>query len=129
MKRRYILQIGAGFLLAAAGILLPITGTLTDTAASSALISVGTVMITFGVLNHRRFGDEIETDERTRKIGGEAASWSWFATLILLCIIFWANKLGGFTPDIEGVILGTILFMALTGAAFSWYFARREVGE
>ena len=128
MKTRYILQIGAGFLLAAAGILLPITGTLTDTAASSALISVGTVMITFGVLNHRRFGDEIESDERTRRIGGEAAAWSWFATLIFLCIIFWVNKLGGFTPDIEGVILGTILFMALTGAAFSWYFAHRTEG-
>ncbi len=129
MKRRYILQIGAGFLLAAAGILLPITGTLTDTAASSALISVGTVMVTFGVLNHRRFGDEIETDERTRKIGGEAASWSWFATLILLCALFWANELELIAIDIRSAFAVLLFFMVFSAAAFSWCLARREAQE
>jgi hypothetical protein len=124
MKTRYILQIGAGLLLAAAGILLRVGSG--DTALSTLLIVVGTVMAMTGALNHRRFGDGIESDERTRGIGGRAASWSWFATLILLCTLFWANELGVFAIDVKSAFAALLFFMVFSAAGFSWYFARQE---
>jgi hypothetical protein len=126
MKTRYILQIGAGLLLAAAGIFLRVGGAAVDTALSTLLIVVGTVMVMTGALNHRRFGDGIESDERTRGIGGMAASWSWFATLILLCILFWANELEVFAIDVRSAFAALLFFMVFSAAGFSWYFARQE---
>ncbi|MDK2975483.1 MAG: hypothetical protein PWP08_1854 [Methanofollis sp.] len=125
MKIRYILQIGAGLLVAAVGIALPFSGAVSGIGLYSALVAAGTVMVMMGALNHRRFGDGIESDERTQSIGGMAASWSWFATLLLICALFRANELGVFTPEIGSVFAGLIFFMAITAGAFSWYFAHR----
>ncbi|NVO67277.1 hypothetical protein [Methanofollis tationis] len=129
MKTRYILQTGAGLVLAAVGIFLRVGGAAVDTALSTLLIVVGTVMVMMGAFNHRRFGDGIESDERTRKIDGAAASWSWFATLILLCALFWANELELIAFDMRGVFAALLFFMVFSAAAFSWCLARREAQE
>jgi hypothetical protein len=121
MKTRYLLQILAGALVAAAGIALPISGAVTSTA----LVAVGTVMVTLGILRHRRFGDGIESDERTESIDAKAAARSWFVTLLFLCALFLVNELSLLALDIRSAILATILVMALSGTLFSWHLARR----
>lgn len=126
LKTRYILQTGAGLLMAAGGIVLRVGGD--DTALSALLIVVGTVMAAMGAVNHRRFGDGVESDERTQKIGGAAASWSWFATLILVCALFWAGELGIVALDTRSAFAFLLFFMVLSAAVFSWCFARREAG-
>ncbi|QSZ67252.1 DUF2178 domain-containing protein [Methanofollis aquaemaris] len=123
MKTQYLLQICAGVPVAAAGIALTLTGT--DTTLSSALIVVGTGMVTLGIFRHRRFGDGIESDERTESIDARAATRSWFVTLLFLCTLFGVNELGLLAFDIRTTILATILVMALSGMIFSWHLARR----
>ncbi|WP_067047706.1 hypothetical protein [Methanofollis ethanolicus] len=123
MKRRYLLQIYAGAVVAAAGIALPITGAVTDTTIASALVAVGAVMITLGILRHRRFGDGIESDEMTESIGAKAAARSWFVTLLFLCVLFWVDELNLIALDIRGAILATVLVMALSMTFFSWHLA------
>ncbi|WP_298670431.1 hypothetical protein [uncultured Methanofollis sp.] len=127
MKTRYLLQICAGVLVAAAGIALPITGAVTSTAISSGMVAAGAAMATIGVLRHQRFGDGIESDEMTESIGAKAAARSWFATLLFLFALFWVNELGLITLDVGTVILATVLVMAISWKASSWRLAR-EVG-
>ncbi|MDD4255408.1 MAG: hypothetical protein PHP59_08545 [Methanofollis sp.] len=122
MKTRYLLQICAGTLVAAAGIALTIAST--DTVLSSALVAFGTVMVTLGIFRHRRFGDRIESDEMTESIGTKAAARSWFVTLLFLCALFWVDELSLIPLDIRGAILATVLVMTLSVTIFSWHLAR-----
>jgi hypothetical protein len=124
MKTRYLLQICAGALMVAAGIALPISGTVTSTALSSAIVTMGAVMATFGALRHRRFGDGIESDEMTESIGAKAAARSWFVTLLFLCALFWVDELKLIALDIRGALLATVLVMTLSMAFFSWHLTR-----
>lgn len=128
MKTRYIFQICVGILAAAAGVVLRLSGGTDDTALTSAFIAGGTALILMGISNHRRFGDGVDADERTRNIDGRTALWSWFATMIFLCALFWIDYFGVLLLDVQTAIVYIVLFMALTAAAFSWYFTHRMEG-
>lgn len=124
MKARYAIKIAAGAILAAAGILLPF---LIDgiEALSSILVTIGLVTIAVVVMRYWRFRDELESDERTKKLGAYGLSYSWLLTLIFLAILFWVDYLGLLALPVGGVLLVTILLMALSARLFQWYFFRR----
>lgn len=124
MKTRYAIKIAAGAILAAAGILLPF---LIDgiEALSSILVTIGLVTIAVVVMRYWRFRDELESDERTKKLGAYGLSYSWLLTLIFLAILFWVDYLGLLALPVGGVLLVTILLMALSARLFQWYFFRR----
>ncbi|HQD25235.1 MULTISPECIES: hypothetical protein [Methanoculleus] len=124
MKRRYALQIGAGAVIGAAGLILPFLGEGTE-ALSSILVTIGMVIIAVAAVRHWRFRDELERDERTQKIGAYGISYSWLVTLIFLALLFWANYLGVLTLTVEGVLLSTILLMGLSARLFQWYLFRQ----
>ena len=124
MKRRYAIQIAAGAVLAAAGLILPfLTGG--AEALSSILVSIGLVILMVAALRHWRFRDEPEKDERTQRIGAYGISWSWFLTLVFLAILFWVNYLGVLVLTAETVLLSTILLMGISARIFQWYFFRQ----
>jgi len=124
MKTRYAIKIAAGAILAAAGILLPF---LIDgiEALSSILVTIGLVTIAVVVMRYWRFRDELESDERTKKLGAYGLSYSWLLTLIFLAILFWVDYLGLLALPVGGVLLVTILLMALSARLFQWYFFRQ----
>ena len=124
MKTRYVIKIAAGAILAAAGILLPF---LIDgiEALSSILVTIGLVTIAVVVMRYWRFRDELESDERTKKLGAYGLSYSWLLTLIFLAVLFWVDFLGLLTLPVGGVLLVTILLMALSARLFQWYFFRQ----
>lgn len=124
MKARYAIKIAAGAILAAAGILLPF---LIDgiEALSSILVTIGLVTIAVVVMRYWRFRDELESDERTKKLGAYGLSYSWLLTLIFLAILFWVDYLGLLALPVGGVLLVTILLMALSARIFQWYLFRQ----
>ncbi|KAF5087083.1 hypothetical protein DSECCO2_50060 [anaerobic digester metagenome] len=124
MKKRYAVQIAAGVVLGAAGILLPflVSGT---GAISSILVTIGLVILAVAVVRHWRFRDELEKDERTQKIGAYGVSYSWLLTIVFLALLFWVNYLGLLALTVETVLLSTILLMGLSARIFQWYFFRQ----
>ena len=124
MKARYAIKIAAGAILAAAGILLPF---LIDgiEALSSILVTIGLVTIAVVVMRYWRFRDELESDERTKKLGAYGLAYSWLLTLIFLAILFWVDYLGLLALPVGGVLLVTILLMALSARIFQWYLFRQ----
>jgi len=124
MKTRYVIKIAAGAILAAAGFLLPF---LIDgiEALSSILVTIGLVTIAVVVMRYWRFRDELESDERTKKLGAYGLSYSWLLTLIFLAVLFWVDYLGLLTLPVGGVLLVTILLMALSARFFQWYLFRQ----
>ncbi len=121
MKRRYAVQIAAGAVLGAAGILLPFLVAGTE-AISSLLVTIGLVILAVAAVRHWRFRDEPERDERTQKIGAYGISYSWLLTIVFLALLFWADYLGVLALTVESVLLATILLMGLSARIFQWYF-------
>ncbi|MCK9297430.1 hypothetical protein HL657_05600 [Methanoculleus sp. YWC-01] len=124
MKKRYAIQIAAGVVLGAAGILLPFLVAGTE-AISSLLVTIGLVILAVAVVRHWRFRDEPERDERTQKIGAYGISYSWLLTIVFLALLFWVNYLGLLALTVETVLLSTILLMGLSARLFQWYFFRQ----
>ncbi|KDE56323.1 hypothetical protein [Methanoculleus sp. MH98A] len=124
MKRRYAVQIAAGAVLGAAGILLPFLVDGTE-ALSSLMVTIGLVILAVAVVRHWRFRDEPERDERTQKIGGYAISYSWLLTIVFLALLFWVDYLGVVALTVEAVLLSAILLMGLSARLFQWYLFRQ----
>ncbi|WP_214020056.1 hypothetical protein [Methanoculleus sp.] len=124
MKTRYAVQIAAGAVLGAAGILLPFIVDGAE-AISSLLVTIGLVLLAVATVRHWRFRDEPEKDERTQKIGAFGISCSWLLTLVFLALLFWADYLGVLALTVESVLLATILLMGLSANIFRWYFPRK----
>jgi peptidoglycan/LPS O-acetylase OafA/YrhL len=124
MKKRYAVQIAAGAVLGAAGMLLPFLVAGTE-AISSLLVTIGLVILAVAVVRHWKFRDEPEKDERTQKIGAYGISYSWFLTLVFLALLFWVDYLGVVALTVETVLLATILLMGLSARIFQWYLFRQ----
>lgn len=124
MKKRYAVQIAAGAVLGATGILLPFLVDGTE-AISSLLVTIGLVILAVAVVRHWRFRDEPEKDERTQKIGAYGISYSWLLTLVFLALLFWVDYLGVLALTVESVLLATILLMGLSARIFQWYLFRQ----
>ncbi|MDK2890218.1 MAG: hypothetical protein PWR21_850 [Methanoculleus sp.] len=124
MKKRYAIQIAAGAVLGAAGILLPFLVDGTE-AISSLLVTIGLVILAVAVVRHWRFRDEPERDERTQKIGAYAISYSWLLTIVFLALLFWVDYLGVVALTVEAVLLSAILLMGLSARLFQWYLFRQ----
>jgi ABC-type uncharacterized transport system permease subunit len=124
MKRRYAVQIAAGAVLGAAGILLPFLTDGTE-AISSLMVTIGLVILAVAVVRHWRFRDEPEKDERTQKIGAYGISYSWLLTIVFLAVLFWVDYLGLFALTVESVLLSAILLMGLSARLFQWYLFRQ----
>ena len=124
MKRRYAIQIAAGAVLGAAGVVLPLLVDGTE-AISSLMVTIGLVILAVAVVRHWRFRDEPERDERTQKIGAYGISYSWLLTIVFLAILFWVDYLGLFALTVETVLLSAILLMGLSARLFQWYLFRQ----
>ena len=59
----------------------------------SIFTSMGVAMLVIGIIRLIRKNQFPEKDERTRKIGSYALSYSWLFTLVFLTIIFWLDYL------------------------------------
>lgn len=124
MKRRYAVQITAGAVLGAAGVVLPFLMDGTE-AISSLLVTIGLVILAVAMVRHWRFRDELEKDERTQKIGAYGVTYSWLLTIVFLAILFWVDYLGLFALTVESVLLSAILLMGLSARLFQWYLFRQ----
>ncbi len=124
MKRRYAVQITAGAVLGAAGVVLPFLMDGTE-AISSLLVTIGLVILAVAMVRHWRFRDEPEKDERTQKIGAYGVTYSWLLTIVFLAILFWVDYLGLFALTVESVLLSAILLMGLSARLFQWFLFRQ----
>jgi len=88
------------------------------------LFSFGAMMLAYA-LRVIRHGDEPKHDERTRKLGAFAASWSWFLTLLAISVLFWLDYLEIFRFSSQELIGFTLFFMVFTMIAFRWHLARK----
>ncbi len=124
MKRRYAVQIAAGAVLAAAGLLLPFLTSGMEV-LSSALVTIGAVLLAVAAVRHGRFRDEPVRDERTRRIGAYGTTYSWVVTLVLILAFLWLDFLGLASFNLQGTLFVLLFTMLISARIFQWYLFRQ----
>ncbi|MGM0770307.1 MAG: hypothetical protein ACQESU_01685 [Halobacteriota archaeon] len=124
MPKKYRNRILAGTLILLAGIFVEIFMEL-DQAISISLVTMGTILILFGILYALRYGEGPVQDEWSRKIGSISLSYSWVITFFVLTGMFWVNYFEILSLDVNSVI-GIVFFaMIITANLFQFYFKRK----
>ncbi len=104
MKKEYKYYIGIGAAILLVGIALQIFWSGMDTniwytRITSALRTVGIVLILLGVVRHMIYKEEPEEDERIKKINALTLSYSWTVTRVLVGVLLLLDKWGYIEND------------------------------
>ena len=125
-RKQYVITILAGLLLISLGVFYQLTD-LANEIISLIFINAGTIITFIGVIKFNRFGAGLTQDERTRKLGAIALSYSWLITFVTLNIIFWIDYLEIIRLTISQG-LGIMLFvMVLSAGILQWILKRKMV--
>ena len=96
-----------------------------NTVSVSAVISIIIAAIIVGFVRLKRTADVPESDERTKKLGAYAATYSWLLTLVLIALLFWVDYFNLFKLTVTQALGTTLFVMVLSMNVFRWYFGKR----
>ncbi len=94
-------------------------------AVGAATTAFGLIYVLRAVRLRRDGEDALRGDERTRKLGAWAASYSWFLTLVTLSVMFWLLHLGLIRLNPEDVTASMMLLMVFSLLFFRWMLSRK----
>jgi len=94
----------------------------------SMLTAAGIVFVLTGIINHRKYGDNPESDERSKKIGAYGLSYAWLTGLFFMFILFWLDYLNVLILSVQNALALSILVLALSAACYQvWLFRKGDV--
>lgn len=96
-----------------------------NTRSVSIVISMITAVFVAWFVKWKRMGELPDRDERTKKLGAYAATYSWLVTLVLIAVLFWVDYLAVVKLTVTQVLGVTLLVMVLSLNFFRWYFLRK----
>lgn len=115
MKSRNIYRIIIGILMLISGISYMVL-TAGETIIGTMLLAAGFAFLITGISRHRKYGDEPESDERSKKIGAYGLSYAWLTGIIFMSGLFWldySNMLRLGTQNALSVSILALIFSAL----------------
>lgn len=126
MKRKYLYELLGGALLIVVSTILRVSlPGLEHVTGMMASVGVGLGFV--ALIQHYRFGEEeVEDDERTRRICLRSQSYSWVLTFFTLLALGLANLLLDLSAE---VIVLALLFVMSLSMLFSLLYLERKPGN
>ena len=125
-KNLYRIVIGAVMILSGIVSLLLTAG---ETIISTMLLAAGFVFLVTGISRHRKYGEDTESDERSKKIGAYGLSWAWLTGLFFMFGLFWLDYLRFVRLSAQNALALSILVLALSAVIYqSYLFRKGDVG-
>jgi len=124
MKPRNLYRIIIGALMTISGI-VSIMLTAGEANIGSMLIAAGIVFLVTGISHHRRYGDDPESDERSKKIGAYGLSYAWLTGLFFMFGLFWLDYLNVLRLSAQNALALSILVLALSAVIYQTYLFRK----
>ena len=115
---QYTISIITGLLLLAFGIIDTITN-LTSKVISLIFINAGIIIIVVGLIRINQLGNGLTHDERTRKLGARAVSFSWTITFVAVNLFYWINYFKVVDLNLSQV-LGLLFFIMILSASLRY---------
>jgi len=124
MKPRNLYRIIIGALMVMSGI-VSILLTSGEAIVGSILLTAGLVFLITGFIRHRKYGDDPESDERSKKIGAFGLSYAWLTGLFFMFGLFWLDYLGIFRMATQLALALSIVVLALSALVYQIYLFRK----
>jgi len=85
------------------------------------LLCAGLAFLVTGISRHRKYGDDPESDERSKKIGAYGLSYAWLTGLFFMNGLFWLDYLNILKFSTQNVLALSIVILALSAVIFQMY--------
>jgi hypothetical protein len=128
MKPRNFYRIIVGALLVLSGIvsILLIAG---EAIIGTIFLAAGLTFLITGISRHRKYGDNPESDERSKKIGAYGLSYAWLSGLFFMFGLFWLDYLGMLRLSTQNALSASILVLTFSAVIYQIYLFRKgDVG-
>ncbi len=124
MKPRNLYRIIIGLLMLVTGIISIVLNT-GEAGIGTILVAAGIVFLITGISRHRKFGNDPESDERSKKIGAYGLSYAWLTGLFFMFGLFWLDYLGVLKLSVQNALIASILVLALSAVIYQAYLFRK----
>jgi len=127
MKPRNLSRIIIGMLMLISGI-VSIVLTAGEAGIGSMLTAAGIVFLLTGIINHRKYGDDPESDERSKKIGAYGITYAWLTGIIFMFILFGLDYYNALRLSVQNSLMLSIFVLAFSAAIYQiWLFRKGDV--
>ncbi|MCK9631117.1 MAG: hypothetical protein M0R30_05685 [Methanoregula sp.] len=128
MKPRNLYRIMIGALMTASGLTVLVMSN-GEGIIGILLLCAGLAFLITGIIRHRRYGDDPESDERSKKIGAYGITYAWLTGLLFMTGLFWLDELNMLTLSVQNALALSILVLALSAVIYQiWLFRNGDVG-
>ncbi|MDO9550419.1 MAG: hypothetical protein Q7J03_05540 [Methanoregula sp.] len=124
MKSRNLYRIIIGIFMIISGIASMILTT-GEAIIGTILLVAGLVFLITGITRYRQYGNEPESDERSKKIGAYGLSYAWLTGLLFMFCLFWLDYLGILRLETQVALALSILVLALSARVYQIYLFRK----
>ncbi|NMB79301.1 MAG: hypothetical protein GYA23_09445 [Methanomicrobiales archaeon] len=127
MKTRNLYRIVVGALITISSIPIFVMNK-GDGIIGTLLLCAGLAFLITGILRHRRYGDDPESDERSKKIGAYGITYAWLTGLFFMTALFWLDSAGILTLSTQYALAASILVLTLSAVLYqAWLFRKGDV--
>jgi hypothetical protein len=124
MKPRNMYRIIIGILLVAYGLaVIALSGG--DAVVGTVLLCAGLAFLITGILRHRKYGDDPESDERSKKIGAYGITYAWLTGLFFMPGLFWLAYGGWLRLGTQNALALSVIVLALSAVIYQTYLFRK----
>ena len=124
MKPRNMYRIIIGILMVTYGLaVIVMSGG--DAVVGIVLLTAGFVFLITGIRRHQRYGDDPESDERSKKIGAYGLSYAWLTGLFFMTGLFWLDYAGWLRLGTQNALAISVIVLALSAVLFQAYLFRK----
>ena len=128
MKPRNLYRIVIGAVMIISGI-VSILLTAGEAIISTMLLAAGFAFLITGISRLQKYGDDPESDERSKKIGAYGLSWAWLTGLFFMFGLFWLDYLGILRLSAQNALALSVVVLTLSAVIYQLYLFRKgDVG-
>jgi uncharacterized membrane-anchored protein len=124
MKPRNLYRVIIGALMVISGI-VSIILTTGQAGIGTMVLAAGIVFLLTGIFHHRKYGDDSESDERSKKIGAYGLSYAWLTGIFFMFGLFILDYFGVLILSVQNTLMASILVLALSAAIYQAYLFRK----
>ena len=124
MKTRNLCRIIIGVLMILSGI-VSLLFTPGETIIGTMLLAAGLAFLITGITRHRKYGDDPESDERSKKVGAYGLSYAWLTGLLFMFGLFWLDFLDVLRLSTQNALAISVIVLALSAVIYQTYLFKK----
>lgn len=124
MRPKNFYRIIVGMLLILSGIVsVLLTGE--NAIIGTIFLAAGLAFLITGISRHRKYGNDPESDERSKKIGAYGLSYAWLTGLFFMTGLFWLDYLGILRLSAQHALASSIMILSLSAIIYQTFLFRK----